>query len=101
MNQPGDGLEELAFEALFQRLESIVEELGADSASMEQALHSYEQGINIAKECLGRLDRAEQKVLILKRQLEPGVVSKPDNPEEHGQKDPYPFEPHNEMDLPF
>lgn len=50
------------FEANLEQLEDIVETLEDDPPSLDEALDAYEDGVALAKECLDRLDEAEQQV---------------------------------------
>lgn len=50
------------FEANLEQLEDIVETLEDDPPSLDEALDAYEEGVALAKECLDRLDEAEQQV---------------------------------------
>ena len=61
---------EESLDTLLQRLESIAKDLSEDSGTMESALKKYEEGIGLAKECLKRLDTAEQRVTELRSILE-------------------------------
>lgn len=53
------------FEASIQALESIVTKLEAGDLSLEESLKSFEQGINLTRECQQHLAEAEQKVSLL------------------------------------
>ena len=64
-----NSLEELPFELLMERLEGVAESLASDSDGLEQAMKKYEMGLAFAKECLKRLDQAEQHVIQLKSSL--------------------------------
>ena len=55
-----------SFEGRLKALESIVETLENDLPPLEEALSSYEDGVNIAKDCLDRLDKAELRIRTLK-----------------------------------
>lgn len=57
-----DVQDDLNFEAALERLESIVEQLEADEGSLEEALTAYEEGMELAKRLLGRLDTAELRI---------------------------------------
>lgn len=59
-------LQELSFEELMQNLTSLAESLASDTDGLEKALKKYEQGMVVAKECLRRLDQAEQRVMDIK-----------------------------------
>ncbi len=66
---------EATFESLLQQLASIADGLSKDSGSLEVALARYEEGLKLAKECLSRLESAEQRVTDLKESLESEVMN--------------------------
>ncbi|PSQ95266.1 MAG: exodeoxyribonuclease VII small subunit [Bacteroidetes bacterium SW_9_63_38] len=51
-----------SFEDALNRLEEIVESLEDDPPSLGEALDTYEEGVELANECLSRLNDAEQRV---------------------------------------
>lgn len=53
------------FEESMTRLEEIVRALENGSASLEQSLHLYEEGIALVRDCSGKLDDAEKKIKLL------------------------------------
>jgi exodeoxyribonuclease VII small subunit len=57
---------DLSFEDALQRLESIVDNLEDDPPALDEALDAYEEGVGLARECLERLEDAEQRVSELK-----------------------------------
>ncbi len=59
-----------SLDTLMKRLELIVKALSEDSGTLESSLTKYEEGILLAKECLNRLDVAEQRVIDLRSLLE-------------------------------
>lgn len=59
-----------SLDTLMKRLESIAKSLSEDSGTLESSLKQYEEGIGLAKECLKRLDAAEQRVTELRNILE-------------------------------
>jgi exodeoxyribonuclease VII small subunit len=54
--------EDLSFEDALDRLEAIVEHLEDDPPALDEALDAYEDGVALAKECLARLNDAEQRM---------------------------------------
>jgi len=54
--------EDLSFEDALDRLEAIVEHLEDDPPALDDALDAYEDGVALAKECLARLNDAEQRM---------------------------------------
>ena len=61
----------LSFEQLMQELASISESLASDDDGLETAVAKYEKGVAVAKECLSRLDKAEQRVMQIKEGMDP------------------------------
>ena len=56
------------FEQQLESLEALVASLETGDLSLEDSMKSFEQGINVARECQKALKEAEQKVEILTRQ---------------------------------
>ena len=54
------------FESAMEELEKIVSQLEGDNASLEKSLELYEQGVKIAEELRKHLDKAEQRIEVLK-----------------------------------
>mgnify|MGYP000300415884 FL=1 len=50
------------FEQSLTQLETLVEQLEQGDLPLEAALHSFEEGVRLTRECQGILDQAEQKV---------------------------------------
>ena len=67
-NKPLETKESL--DTLMKRLEFIAKTLSEGTAPLESTLEQYEEGIELAKECLKRLDTAEQRVTELRDALE-------------------------------
>ena len=57
----------MKFEDALKRLEEIVSKLEEGEESLEESLKLFEEGIKLAKLCSHRLEEAEKKVKILKR----------------------------------
>ena len=57
-----DDAPDRTFEESLEQLEAIVETLEDDPPSLDEALGAYEEGVALAKECLDRLDDAEQRM---------------------------------------
>ena len=67
------------FEALMQRLETVVRQLESDDLSLEEAIDAYQKGVSLAKEGHGRLAEAQRRVEELTRDgstepLNPGAI---------------------------
>jgi len=53
---------EASFEQLFHELEKTVEQLEAGNLTLDESLALYERGMELAKQCGERLDRAELRI---------------------------------------
>lgn len=58
-----------SFEASLKRLEKIVETLEQGDVSLDESLKMFEEGIQLSKECLETLNKAELKVQQLSKDL--------------------------------
>ncbi|MDD5066336.1 MAG: exodeoxyribonuclease VII small subunit [bacterium] len=56
------------FEEAIKRLEEIVEELETGEFDLDKAIQIFEEGLNLTKFCKKKLDEAEQKIEIIKKQ---------------------------------
>ena len=54
------------FESAMEELEKIVTQLEGDNASLEKSLELYELGVKIAEKLRKHLDKAEQRIEVLK-----------------------------------
>ena len=54
------------FEELYKKLEETVEKLEKGGLSLEQSISLYEEGMELAKQCQGILDGAEQRITKLR-----------------------------------
>ena len=59
-----------SFEQALERLESIVDRMEAGELSLEESINAYEEGVQIAGFCSGKLDEAERRVEILAKQAD-------------------------------
>lgn len=57
---------EMTFESAMARLEEIVNMLESGKATLDESLGLYEEGIALVRLCSDRLDKAEQKIKIIK-----------------------------------
>ena len=64
----------IKFEEAIEKLDAIVSKLESGSASLDESLSLFEEGVKLVKICNEKLDSAEQKVRIL-TESEDGVVS--------------------------
>jgi len=68
--------EEMDFAKALKRLEEIVRLLESGELSLEESLAKFEEGIGLARQLQGILDRAEQRVqeiLAGPKETEPGI----------------------------
>ena len=59
--------EELSYEEALKRLEETVNALESGAVPLEESLKLFEEGVALVKLCNSKLDAAEQKVKILKK----------------------------------
>ena len=64
------------FESSLKALESIVERLEDENINLEDSVKSFEEGINLVKECQKQLQTSELKI---KKLLDDGSASEIDN----------------------
>jgi len=65
------------FEDLLARLETIVRSLESEELDLERSIAAFEEGVEIARQCHQRLDEAERRVEVLRRDPAGGVISEP------------------------
>ncbi len=58
---------ELSFEQALKRLEEIVSKLEKGEISLEESIKIYEEGHQLVKTCLAKLEKAEATVNALKK----------------------------------
>jgi exodeoxyribonuclease VII small subunit len=61
-------LQNLSFEEQLQRLEEIVEILDDGEAALDEMIALYEEGMQRSQYCRDYLEKAEQKVILIKSQ---------------------------------
>tara|TARA_B100000945_G_scaffold185776_1_gene148945 strand:+ start:127 stop:351 length:225 start_codon:yes stop_codon:yes gene_type:complete len=64
------------FESSLKELESIVEKLEDENINLEDSVKSFEEGVNLVKECQKQLQNAELKI---KKLLDDGSSTEIDN----------------------
>ena len=64
------------FELSLKKLESIVKKLEDENINLEDSVKSFEEGVNLVKECQKQLQNAELKV---KKLLDDGSSAEIDN----------------------
>ncbi len=58
------------FEKDFERLEEISNLLEAENIGLEDAIKLFEEGINLSKKCLAKINKAELKITELKKKID-------------------------------
>lgn len=62
------------FEINLKSLEEVVKVLEGNDIPLEEMLTLFEKGIHLTKECTAALDEAEQKISILMKNRDSGVM---------------------------
>ena len=72
----GDDAASPTFETMMQKLQDIVGTLERGNLSLEESIHSFEEGVDLVKRCSEILDQAERRIQKLTRDAEgkPAVV---------------------------
>lgn len=70
------GNKKIDFESSLKELESIVEKLEDENINLEDSVKSFEEGVNLVKECQKQLQNAELKI---KKLLNDGSSTEIDN----------------------
>lgn len=55
-------MKDITFEKALEKLETIVEELESGNLSLEESLKKYEEGVNLARVCQTKIDKAKAKI---------------------------------------
>jgi len=61
----GKAKTELTLEEMLVLLDEHVKKLESEDISLEESFHTYEEGMNLLKECNSKIDRVEKKVMQL------------------------------------
>ena len=68
---------ELSFEESLEKLEAIVKEMEGGDLTLKDLMSHYSEGVGLAKNCMGALERAEQTMdLLVKENEATGKVEK-------------------------
>ena len=70
------GNKKIDFESSLKELESIVEKLEDENINLEDSVKSFEEGVNLVKECQKQLQNAELKI---KKLLDDGTSTEINN----------------------
>lgn len=69
------------FEKAMEQLEEIVQELESVDLPLEKAIKRFEEGVQLAKFCSGKLDETEKRINILLKDQNNKVVEQPFMPD--------------------
>jgi exodeoxyribonuclease VII small subunit len=58
-------MSEPTFEEALSQLEAVVARLEGGDLALEDALHTFEDGVRLARQCAARLEDAERRVRLL------------------------------------
>ncbi|PYG86822.1 exodeoxyribonuclease VII small subunit [Ruminiclostridium sufflavum DSM 19573] len=67
---------ERSFEAAMLELEDIVSKLEKGDTSLEEAIATFQQGIELSRYCAAKLDEAEKKISILLQDKDGNLIEK-------------------------
>jgi exodeoxyribonuclease VII small subunit len=65
MDEPGEVISTLGFEAALARLEGVVARLESGELPLEAALAAFEEGVALTRHCAEQLARAERRIEVL------------------------------------
>ena len=71
----------LTFEQSLDRLDEIVRTLESGNIPLADSMKLFEEGTGLLASCTKLLDEAEQKVVILKKGTDGGIIEEPFSPE--------------------
>ena len=80
---------ELKFEKAIQRLEEIVNELETGEFDLDKAIKIFEEGLELSKFCKDKLNKAEQKIEIIKKKNSSNIVNDAETDVEDEKKEDY------------
>ena len=63
-------MKELSFEESLEKLEAIVKEMEGGDLTLKDLMSHYSEGVGLAKNCMGALERAEQTMDLLVKENE-------------------------------
>ncbi|HET7497122.1 MAG TPA: exodeoxyribonuclease VII small subunit [Candidatus Eisenbacteria bacterium] len=82
------------FESMMERLEQLVGTLESGNLSLEESIHSFEEGMALVKRCTEVLDQAEQRIQKLTRDAQGAPRTEPvaeDDEADEGRSGELPF----------
>lgn len=62
--------DELSLEEAMEKLDAIVQQMESGELPLEKLITCYEEGIALSKVCQERLDKAEERIRIIARDVE-------------------------------
>ncbi|MDY0362339.1 MAG: exodeoxyribonuclease VII small subunit [Desulforegulaceae bacterium] len=65
------------FEEALKKLDEIVDSLEDGNLSLEDAVKRFEEGIKLSKFCEEKLNEAEEKILVLKNDINGNLTKEP------------------------
>lgn len=83
-----------SFENMMERLEQLVGTLETGNLSLEESIHSFEEGMSLVKRCTEVLDQAEQRIQKLTRDAQGAPRTEPvveDEEADEGRSGELPF----------
>lgn len=72
-----DSLDETSFEEALERLEGLVREMEAEQMPLESLIQNYEEGTKLFQLCEKRLDEAEGRIEIIRKNRNGNTVVEP------------------------
>lgn len=73
-NQETENMKTQKFEDCFKRLEKIVSILEEGSVPLEESIKLYEEGVELAKICMTKLNEAELRIKKLSKELDGKLI---------------------------
>lgn len=74
--------EDMKFEEAIKRLEEIVEEMEGKDLQLEKSIKLFQEGMELAAFCNGKLDEAERRINIVMKNSKGQLTEEKFNPEE-------------------
>lgn len=74
--------EDMRFEEAIKRLEEIVEEMEGKDLQLEKSIKLFQEGMELAAFCNGKLDEAERRINIVMKNSKGQLAEEKFNPEE-------------------
>ncbi len=78
----GNRKEDIKFEEAIKRLEEIVEEMEGKDLQLDKSIKLFQEGMELAAFCNGKLDEAERRINIVIKNSKGQIMEEKFNPEE-------------------